>query len=219
MNKPTFASARLRAAALALCLAQPSLPCRRCVAATEAPIADEPAWRRHQRQRSGGDGTRYGRDQPPLPRDFVQQPPLIPTPSRGYTVTEELQQVPDCHAWSRASETGATKISVTHFKDPRRQELSSVSPRRYFCNQCHAPERCQALGRQHLQARHRHALTHRQGSSDKWIPTKGPDRSHPHRSVGVSPRCCSSPASCSGAVSTPPWNGPTGRSSASRATR
>lgn len=86
------------------------------------------------------EGTRYGRDTVPLPRDFVQQPPLIPHTIRGYTITKNFNKCLDCHAWSRAKESGATKISVTHFKDREGQELSSVSPRRYFCVQCHVPQ-------------------------------------------------------------------------------
>ena len=87
-----------------------------------------------------GEGTRFGRDQPPLPRDFVQQPPLIPHTIKGYTVTMSFNKCLDCHAWSRAKESGATKISVTHFRTRDGVELSSVSPRRYFCNQCHVPQ-------------------------------------------------------------------------------
>ena len=70
----------------------------------------------------------------------MQQPPLIPHTIKGYTVTKNFNKCLDCHAWSRAKETGATKISVTHFKTREGEELSSVSPRRYFCNQCHVPQ-------------------------------------------------------------------------------
>ena len=87
-----------------------------------------------------GDGTRYAPDTSALPRDFVQQPPLIPHTINGYQITKNFNKCLDCHAWARAKETGATKISVTHFKDREGQELSSVSPRRYFCNQCHVPQ-------------------------------------------------------------------------------
>ena len=79
-------------------------------------------------------------DQAPIERDFVQQPPLIPHTIKGYTVTKNFNKCLDCHAWARAKETGATKISVTHFKTREGEELSSVSPRRYFCNQCHVPQ-------------------------------------------------------------------------------
>ena len=46
----------------------------------------------------------------------------------------------DCHAWNRARETGATKVSLTHFRDRDGTELTGVSPRRYFCLQCHVPQ-------------------------------------------------------------------------------
>jgi len=145
MNKPTFNSTCLRAAALAMTLSlglvQTFLAPAAAVAATEAPIKLQ-SLRGAEINASDpeGDGTRYGRDQAPLPRDFVQQPPLIPHTIKGYTVTKNFNKCLDCHAWVRAKETGATKISVTHFKDREGQELSSVSPRRYFCSQCHVPQ-------------------------------------------------------------------------------
>ena len=80
------------------------------------------------------------RDRGPLPRDFVQQPPLIPHDIRGYTVTQNFNKCMDCHAWTRAREAGATKVSLTHFRDRDGVELSNVSPRRYFCLQCHVSQ-------------------------------------------------------------------------------
>ena len=32
-------------------------------------------------------------------------------------------------------------ISITHFKTRDGAEMSSVSPQRYFCNQCHVPQK------------------------------------------------------------------------------
>ncbi|KHL70951.1 MULTISPECIES: nitrate reductase cytochrome c-type subunit [Pseudomonas] len=75
-----------------------------------------------------------------LPRDFVQQPPLVPHSVTNYQVTLNYNKCMDCHSWSRAQATGATKVSLTHFRDREGQELSSVSPRRYFCLQCHVPQ-------------------------------------------------------------------------------
>ena len=79
-------------------------------------------------------------DQPALPRDFVQQPPLVPHKVEGYEVTKNFNKCMDCHAWSRYKESGATKVSLTHFKDREGGELSNISPRRYFCMQCHVPQ-------------------------------------------------------------------------------
>ena len=87
-----------------------------------------------------GDGTRYAPDRSALPRDFVQQPPLIPHTIEGYIVSKEFNKCMDCHAWSRAGEVKATKISITHFKSREGAEMSSVSPNRYFCNQCHVSQ-------------------------------------------------------------------------------
>lgn len=80
------------------------------------------------------------KDSAPLPRDYVQQPPLIPHRIDGYAVTKNFNKCMDCHSWTRYKETGATKVSLTHFKTRDGQELSNISPRRYFCMQCHVPQ-------------------------------------------------------------------------------
>ena len=89
---------------------------------------------------SNADTLRIEKDRPPIPRDFVQQPPLIPHSVKGYNITKNFNKCLDCHAWSRYEETGATKVSVTHFKDRDGKELANISPRRYFCTQCHVPQ-------------------------------------------------------------------------------
>jgi len=80
------------------------------------------------------------RDHAVFDRDFVQQPPLIPHTTVGYQITKNFNKCMDCHAWSRYKESGATKVSLTHFKDRDGGELSNISPRRYFCMQCHVPQ-------------------------------------------------------------------------------
>lgn len=89
---------------------------------------------------SRADSFRNLRDREPYARDFVQQPPLIPHSVRGYNVTANFNKCMDCHSWSKSKETGATKVSLTHFKDREGKELSNISPRRYFCMQCHVPQ-------------------------------------------------------------------------------
>ena len=73
-------------------------------------------------------------------RDFVQQPPLIPHNTQGYQITKNFNKCMDCHAWSKTKASGATKVSVTHFRTREGQELDNISPRRYFCTQCHVPQ-------------------------------------------------------------------------------
>ncbi|MEY4752730.1 MAG: hypothetical protein RJA44_405 [Pseudomonadota bacterium] len=83
---------------------------------------------------------RQERDHGPADRDFVQQPPLIPHTITGYQITKNYNKCMDCHAWQKTKASGATKVSVTHFRTRGGQELDNISPLRYFCTQCHVPQ-------------------------------------------------------------------------------
>ena len=83
---------------------------------------------------------RQERDHAPGDRDFVQQPPLIPHTITDYQITKNFNKCMDCHAWQKTKTSGAPKVSVTHFKTRDGQELDNISPRRYFCTQCHVPQ-------------------------------------------------------------------------------
>jgi cytochrome c-type protein NapB len=85
-------------------------------------------------------GAKQERDTAPKDRDFVQQPPLIPHTIAGYQITRNFNKCMDCHAWSKTKASGATKVSVTHFKTRDGTELDNVSPRRYFCTGCHVSQ-------------------------------------------------------------------------------
>lgn len=80
------------------------------------------------------------RDHAPVPRDFVQQPPLIPHTTVGYQVNKNFNKCMDCHGWSKSGGSGAIKVSLTHFRTRDNTELDNISPRRYFCTQCHVPQ-------------------------------------------------------------------------------
>jgi cytochrome c-type protein NapB len=82
----------------------------------------------------------YQRDRAPIPRDYVQQPPLIPHKIAGYRIDAKSNKCLTCHSWSNYRESGATKISQTHFSDREGNDLSNISARRYFCTQCHVPQ-------------------------------------------------------------------------------
>ncbi|MFV0679586.1 nitrate reductase cytochrome c-type subunit [Ottowia sp.] len=83
---------------------------------------------------------RQERDHAPSDRDFVQQPPLIPHTTSGYQITSNFNKCMDCHSFQHSKAAGAPKVSVTHFRTREGQELDNISPRRYFCNQCHVPQ-------------------------------------------------------------------------------
>lgn len=82
----------------------------------------------------------YQRDRAPIPRDYVQQPPLVPHKIDGYRIDTKSNKCLTCHSWANYRESGATKISQTHFSDREGNDLSNISARRYFCTQCHVPQ-------------------------------------------------------------------------------
>lgn len=80
------------------------------------------------------------KDREPIERNYVHQPPMIPHQVRGYKVNLNSNKCLSCHGWKYAKETGATKVSPTHFETREGMTLSDISPRRYFCQQCHVPQ-------------------------------------------------------------------------------
>ena len=79
-------------------------------------------------------------DKKPIERDYVQQPPLIPHSIESYRINLKLNKCLTCHSWANYQSAGATKISQTHFEDREGQVLANISPRRYFCTQCHVSQ-------------------------------------------------------------------------------
>ncbi len=70
-------------------------------------------------------------------RNYPMQPPLIPHDTRGYEINLQVNKCMSCHARRRTEESQAPMISVTHYMDRDSNFLAEVSPRRYFCQQCH----------------------------------------------------------------------------------
>lgn len=70
-------------------------------------------------------------------RNYPMQPPTIPHKIDNYQLDLNVNKCLSCHARSRTYETQAPMISVTHYLDRDNQFLAEVSPRRYFCLQCH----------------------------------------------------------------------------------
>ncbi len=83
---------------------------------------------------------RVPKDRSPYASDYVYQPPLIPHNIRGYEISTNANKCLSCHSFKRSVESGATKISVTHYGTREGLVLSDVSPRRYFCLQCHVTQ-------------------------------------------------------------------------------
>ncbi len=73
-------------------------------------------------------------------RNYPEQPPTIPHNIRDYQVDRNFNQCLSCHSRSATEVSGAPMVSITHFVDRDGQTLAAVSPRRYFCVQCHVPQ-------------------------------------------------------------------------------
>ena len=73
-------------------------------------------------------------------RNYPEQPPTIPHNIDGYQVDKQANKCMACHARNRTEESKAPMISITHFVDREGQFLADITPRRYYCIQCHVPQ-------------------------------------------------------------------------------
>ncbi|EHK66476.1 nitrate reductase cytochrome c-type subunit [Achromobacter arsenitoxydans] len=73
-------------------------------------------------------------------RTYSMQPPTIPHKIDGYQIDKNFNRCLTCHARVNTEVTQAPPLSVTHYMDRDSNVLAEVSPRRYFCVQCHVPQ-------------------------------------------------------------------------------
>ena len=70
-------------------------------------------------------------------RAYPMQPPTIPHKIDNYQVDKNVNMCLNCHSRGRAPLTQAVAVSVSHYMDRDGNFLAEISPRRYFCEQCH----------------------------------------------------------------------------------
>ena len=73
-------------------------------------------------------------------RGYSMQPPTIPHKIDNYQVDKNVNMCLNCHSRGRAALTQAVAVSVSHYMDRDGNFLAAVSPRRYFCEQCHVAQ-------------------------------------------------------------------------------
>ena len=73
-------------------------------------------------------------------RAFAMQPPVIPHQIENYQVDKNFNKCMTCHGRDRVPDSQAPMVSVTHFMDRDNNFRSEISPRRYFCTQCHVAQ-------------------------------------------------------------------------------
>ncbi|MCX2722303.1 nitrate reductase cytochrome c-type subunit [Roseibium salinum] len=73
-------------------------------------------------------------------RNYPEQPPLIPHSIDNYQIDMNVNKCLTCHSRTAIEISQAPMVSITHFMNRENQFLASVTPRRYFCTQCHVPQ-------------------------------------------------------------------------------
>jgi cytochrome c-type protein NapB len=73
-------------------------------------------------------------------RSYEQQPPMVPHATNTYTIDLKNNGCLKCHSEETYEKEKAPKIGDSHYLDRDGKKLPHLSSRRYFCNQCHAPQ-------------------------------------------------------------------------------
>lgn len=73
-------------------------------------------------------------------RNYPEQPPLIPHKIDNYQIDLRANKCLTCHSRTAVEDSQAPMVSITHFMNRENQFLASVTPRRYFCTQCHVTQ-------------------------------------------------------------------------------
>ena len=73
-------------------------------------------------------------------RSYKQQPPLIPHKIDKYRITLKNNGCMKCHDKKHYKKEKAPLVGQSHFISRDGKKLDHISTRRYFCNQCHAPQ-------------------------------------------------------------------------------
>jgi cytochrome c-type protein NapB len=73
-------------------------------------------------------------------RSYKIQPPMIPHKIDKETINLKTNTCMKCHSEKTFEEKKAPKAGDSHYVTRDGKVLETVSTRRYFCNQCHAPQ-------------------------------------------------------------------------------
>lgn len=82
----------------------------------------------------------YHQEEGRQPRNYRQQPPVIPHTIDKYQIDLHANECLACHDWKNAADRGAPTLSMTHYVSRDGIQTDDVAPRRWFCNQCHVPQ-------------------------------------------------------------------------------
>lgn len=75
-----------------------------------------------------------------IERSYKLQPPMVPHEVDKYEINLKNNGCMTCHSEATYEKEKAPKVGDSHYEDRDGKVLKTVSSRRYFCNQCHAPQ-------------------------------------------------------------------------------
>ncbi|WP_428604955.1 nitrate reductase cytochrome c-type subunit [Sedimenticola sp.] len=73
-------------------------------------------------------------------RSYKIQPPVIPHKIDKETINLKTNTCLKCHSEKTYEKKKAPKVGDSHYVARDGKVLETISTRRYFCNQCHAPQ-------------------------------------------------------------------------------
>ena len=75
-----------------------------------------------------------------IERSYKIQPPMIPHKIDKDEINLKVNTCMNCHSEKTFEAKKAHKAGDSHYVDRDGKVLETLSSRRYFCNQCHAPQ-------------------------------------------------------------------------------
>lgn len=73
-------------------------------------------------------------------RSYSLQPPMVPHVVDKYPITIRNNGCMKCHSKKNYQKEKSPMVGESHFTDRDGKVHETLSSRRYFCNQCHAPQ-------------------------------------------------------------------------------
>jgi nitrate reductase (cytochrome), electron transfer subunit len=75
-----------------------------------------------------------------IKRSYKQQPPMVPHKVEKYKINLKNNGCMKCHSEKTYKKEKSPKVGDSHYVSRDGKTLKTISSRRYFCNQCHAPQ-------------------------------------------------------------------------------
>ncbi len=74
-------------------------------------------------------------------RNFKSQPPLVPHKFEKYKISIKSNKCLKCHSKKNYKEEEAPMAGKSHYTDDSGKESDKFNMSRYFCTQCHVPQK------------------------------------------------------------------------------